>query len=121
PVLDDTVFVGELSLTGAVVDVAAPLALALGVARRQPGLILVMPRACAGQAAWVSGLDVCTVDTLSQAVAHLSGREKLARAQAVAISKQTAAMPCLSEVRGQGVARRVLEVAAAGGHSLLMN
>ncbi len=120
PVADGMVFVGELSLTGAVADVAAPLALALGVARRQPGVMLAMPQACAGLAAWVPGLDVRAVGTLAQAVAHLAGRERLARAQPAEMARQTAPPPCLSEVRGQRMARRVLEVAAAGGHSLLM-
>ncbi len=120
PVLDGMVFVGELSLTGAVVTVAAPLAIALSVARAQPGVTLAMPLASAGQAAWVPNLDVRAVGSLAQAVAHLAGQESLARAEPAELARRTAPLPCLSEVRGQQMARRVLEIAAAGGHSLLM-
>jgi len=113
------VFAGELSLTGALVPITAPLAIALAVARSQPDAILVMPRASAAQAARVPGLTVLAADTLVAAAAHLMGTDTLA----VATPPPDVPPPpvaCLSDVRGQEGARRALEIAAAGGHSLVM-
>ncbi|AOB33564.1 hypothetical protein AKI39_09270 [Bordetella sp. H567] len=117
--LADLVFAGELSLTGVLVPVAAPLAIALGVARDNPCATLVLPKASAAQAAHVPGVSVLAAGTLAEVVAHLGGAAPLAPA---APSPWPAVPdgPCLSEVRGQGGARRALELAAAGGHSLLM-
>lgn len=120
PDLSDYVFAGELSLTGAVVSVAAPLAIALAVARANARACLVLPAACAGAAARVPGLAVLAADSLSAVVAHFSGAAPLPIVEPKALAVSATAAPCLSDVRGQLVARRVLEVAAAGGHSLLM-
>ncbi|WP_459614454.1 YifB family Mg chelatase-like AAA ATPase [Bordetella sp. 2513F-2] len=118
-VLARMVFAGELSLTGALVPVAAPLPLALGVARDCPEAELVLPAASAAMAAWVPGLRVLAAGTLAEVVAHLAGAAPLARAEPAA-RPEAPPVPCLSDVRGQPAARRVLEVCAAGAHSLLM-
>ena len=119
PALAGLVLAGELSLTGALVPVAAALPIALAVARSQPGATLVLPPASAAQAARVPGLTVLEAGSLAQVVAHLSGQAHLPAARPAAAAAAPPD-PCLSEVRGQAAARRALEVAAAGGHSLLM-
>ncbi|MDX3893336.1 YifB family Mg chelatase-like AAA ATPase [Pusillimonas sp.] len=121
PELDGYVFAGELSLTGAVVPVAAPLAIALSVARGQPGAALVLPIACAGLAAHVPGLRVLAAGCLRDVVEHFCGGEPLEPAVALPWAIQHAPIACMSEVRGQPAARRALEIAACGGHSLLMS
>jgi magnesium chelatase family protein len=113
------VVAGELSLTGVLVPVAAPLAIALAVARDDPDATLILPAASAAQAAHVPGLKVLGAGTLTEVVAHLAGGEPLPAA-VPAPWPAAGATPCLSDVRGQGGARRALELAAAGGHSLLM-
>lgn len=120
PDLRHYVFAGELSLTGAVVPVGAPLAIALAVARSSQDAKLIMPPDCARIAAKVPGLIVFGAATLSQVVEHFSGRVPLVAAQPMQMEPAKAALRCLSEVRGQPLARRALEIAAAGGHSLLM-
>lgn len=120
PDLQDYVFAGELSLTGAVVAVTAPLAIALAVVRHTPGLHLIMPASCASVAARVPGLHVLATSTLSAVVEHFSGRQALSPALPPALADVAVTSPCLSDVRGQTTARRVLEIAACGGHSLLM-
>ncbi|HYG45684.1 MAG TPA: YifB family Mg chelatase-like AAA ATPase [Bordetella sp.] len=117
--LQDLVLAGELSLTGALVSVGAPLALALAVAREQPGAALVLPVGSAPIAAWVPGLRVLAAGTLAEVAAHLTGAAPLAQARPGAWPPAPMP-PCLSDVRGQPMARRALEVAAAGAHSLLM-
>ncbi|ARP87095.1 YifB family Mg chelatase-like AAA ATPase [Bordetella genomosp. 9] len=113
------VLAGELSLTGVLVPVAAPLAIALGVARDQPDATLILPAVSAAQAAHVPDLCVLAARTLAEVVAHLCGSAFLPRAEPAAWPAAPPT-PCLSEVRGQPAARRALELAAAGGHSMLM-
>lgn len=117
--LGSMVLAGELSLTGALVPVAAPLAIALGAARERPDATLILPAASAAQAAHVPGLHVLAAQTLVQVVAHLTRADALPVA-VPAPWPPCRPVPCLSDVRGQGGARRALEVAAAGNHSLLM-
>jgi len=117
--LANMVFAGELSLTGALVPIAAPLAIALAVARNQPQATLMMPRTSANQAARVPGLTVLAADTLADAATHLMGAATLAIAAPPAPAPASP-VACLSDVRGQEGARRALEIAAAGGHSLVM-
>lgn len=121
PSVQDYVFAGELSLTGAVVPVSAPLAIALGVWRLMPDAKLVLPSVCARQAAIVPGLKVLSASCLAEVVGHFSQTMALPSALVLELSRSPASQLCLSDVQGQGMARRVLELAAAGGHSLLMS
>ncbi|MEN4919397.1 YifB family Mg chelatase-like AAA ATPase [Achromobacter spanius] len=113
------VLAGELSLTGALVPVAAPLVIALGVAREAPDATLILPAGSAEQAAWVPGLRVLSARSLADVAAHAAGVCLLPNA-VPSPWPDAAPAPCLSAVRGQPGARRALEVAAAGAHSLLM-
>ncbi|AUT47511.1 YifB family Mg chelatase-like AAA ATPase [Achromobacter sp. AONIH1] len=118
-ILARLVLAGELSLTGALTPVTAPLLIALGVARDQPDATLVLPAGSAEQAAWVPGLRVLSARSLADVAAHITGAHALPDA-VPAPWPEPPPVPCLSDVRGQPAARRALEVAAAGGHSLLM-
>ena len=119
PALSRLVLAGELSLTGALVPVAAPLVIALSVARDAPDATLILPAGSAEQAAWVPGLRVLSARCLADVAAHAAGASLLPDAVPAPWPPATP-IPCLSDVRGQPGARRALEVAAAGGHSLLM-
>jgi len=120
PVLSTYVFAGELSLTGALVPVRGALAIALAVARTQSQAVLVMPAQSANQAAEVPGLQVLAASTLADVVAHLDGTRPLAPARCASVPAPPD-YPCMSDVRGQAAARRAIEVAAAGSHSILMS
>jgi len=126
PRLDHHVFAGELSLTGAVVRVASPLAIALGVAQalgeQLNDAVLILPASCAREAALVPGLSVIGTESLAEIVAHLRQTQILSPSPAMTLPHANPdSIPCLSQVRGQAMARRALEVAACGGHSLLMS
>src|SRR5690554_4289004 len=118
--ITDRVFVGELSLTGKLRTIKGVLAIAMAVARESPGVNLVMPSSCAAVAAQVFGLVVHAADSLLEVVEELSGRGAMRQAQPAPPVSTVAVQPCLSDVHGQEAGRRALEIAACGGHSMLM-
>lgn len=109
--------VGELALDGRLRPVRGALALALQAAAAGHSQ-LMLPADNGGEAALVQGLTVEPVRTLPQALEVLGG----APADAVTPLKPRArCVPDLSDVRGQASARRALEIAATGGHNLLLS
>lgn len=118
--ITDRVFVGELSLTGKLRAIKGALAIAMAVARESPGTRLIMPAACAEVAAQVPDIVVQTAGSLPEVVDDLAERQAMPRAQPRAGQDAVPEAPCLSDVQGQEAGRRALEIAASGGHSMLM-
>lgn len=116
--LEETCLVGELSLEGRLRPVRGALSLAL-MAAEQGARRIILPAGCAGEAAVAPGIEVLAAEDLRAVLRWLSGAGDLPRAAARAPAAATAG-PDLSTVRGQHRARRALEIAAAGGHNLLM-
>ena len=119
--IDDTVVLGELSLDGAINGIRGVLPIA--IAARRLGLTrLLLPPHNAAEACVIDGLDVCVARSLPEAVLALNRPEQ---AERVGSGRPLTSLPPsndsdLSEVRGQLMARRALEIAAAGGHNLLL-
>lgn len=115
--LADYEFAGELSLSGELRPVRGALAMALQAG--DGGKIFVLPTLSASEAALSDSGTVFGAASLLEVCAHLSGQGELTQASAVDV-ENTPIFPDLKEVRGQSQAKRALEIAAAGNHSLLM-
>jgi magnesium chelatase family protein len=116
-------FLGELALSGELRAVNGVLPAAIKAARA--GRALIVPKANGAEAALVSTADVRAAESLLDVLAFLRGAAPLPEAQAHGLGDACpvvvpAGYPDLADVRGQPFARRALEIAAAGGHHLLI-
>ncbi|MCE2517273.1 MAG: YifB family Mg chelatase-like AAA ATPase [Alphaproteobacteria bacterium] len=108
---------GELSLDGTITHVTGVLPAAIGASEQGYGLIC--PQSCGNEAAFAGEIPIIAAPSLTALVAHLRGDQVLSLPEA-RLSQNTITHPDMADLAGQMVARRVLEITAAGGHNMLM-
>src|SRR5690606_16984276 len=121
--LDQYIIMGELALDGALRPIKGVLPIAIQARHENfPGLII--PAANAREAAVVDGLDVFPVHTLTEAIKFLEGKVSIAPlkvdARELFATKANAYDTDFKDVQGQENIKRALEIAAAGGHNIIM-
>lgn len=119
-VLEGRTLCGELALDGSVREIRGALAIA-ELAVTMGASELIVPQRNAGEAALREGVSVIGVQTLAEAIEHLMGVSPIEPTTVSQEKESASPIDCdLSTVRGQMAGRRALEIAAAGGHNLLM-
>lgn len=122
PALDDIVLIGELALDGQLQPVNGALSIVIA-AHEQGFRKVILPRDNAREVEVVSGMEVYPASSLLEVAQHLSGQNLIPAQEQKTYAEclvSTVFDMDLSQVRGQQLPRRALEIAAAGGHNLLL-